>query len=149
MDPGVAHCLGRHFFWKDNIVWKEELLGVARGPPTEVVGGVNNRGVQTTARPPRKVAVCLAERDLIVDTPIIAQYLAADGDEWVTAPGPAGRRGTSPGEWSVKQDERGSGHLTRDGIELLCFWGLYHAQVFDSRQGQDRLCGVIRRFCIE
>ncbi|KAI4867673.1 hypothetical protein F4820DRAFT_192528 [Hypoxylon rubiginosum] len=150
MDPGVAHCLGRHFFWKENIVWKEELLGVARGAPTEGVGGgVNNRGVQTTARPPRKVAVCLAERDLIVDTPKVAQYLAADGDEWVVAAlSPAGGQGTSAWEWSVNQDRGGSGHLTRDGIELLWFWGLDHAQAFDSKENQERLCSVIRRFCI-
>ncbi|KAI1771215.1 hypothetical protein F4818DRAFT_450060 [Hypoxylon cercidicola] len=146
MDPGVAYCLGRHFFWKDNIVWKEELLGVAGGAPTGVVGGANDRRIQTNAaRPPRKVAVCLAERDLIVDTPKIAQYLAAAGDEWVVAPGPAGRRGSSPWEWSVNQD--GGSHLTPDGIELLWCRGLDHAQVFDTKENQDRLCSVIRRFC--
>ncbi|KAI6081349.1 hypothetical protein F4821DRAFT_249445 [Hypoxylon rubiginosum] len=155
MDPGVAHALGRHFFWKDNIVWKEELLGVARrGLPTDGTdgvldgNGVNTKGVRTTAKPPRKVAVCLAERDLIVDTPKVAQYLAADGDEWVAAPGPAGGRGTSPWEWSSNHDERGNGYLTRDGIELLWFDGLDHAQCFDSKENQDRLCSVIRRFCI-
>ncbi|KAI1759305.1 hypothetical protein GGR53DRAFT_151863 [Hypoxylon sp. FL1150] len=148
MDLGVARSLGRHFFWKDNIVWKEELLGVVRGKPTQTADGVNDRGDRTTARPPRKVAVCLAERDLIVDTPKVAQYLAADGDEWVGGPGPAGGRGASPQEWSVNQDGNGNGFLTRDGIELLWFEGLDHAQAFDSKENQDRLCSVIRRFCI-
>lgn len=26
MDPGTAHVLARHFFWRENLVWKEELL---------------------------------------------------------------------------------------------------------------------------
>ncbi|KAI1398047.1 Alpha/Beta hydrolase protein [Hypoxylon fuscum] len=142
MDPGVAHALSRHFFWKDNIVWKEELLGVARGSPTKMDGGVDDEGVRTTARPPRKVAVCLAERDLIVDTPIIARYLAADGDDWLTAP--------SLRELSVEQGRKDGGHLiTRDGIELLWFKGLDHAQAFDSKKSRDQLCSVIRRFCAE
>ncbi|OTB02966.1 hypothetical protein M426DRAFT_61308 [Hypoxylon sp. CI-4A] len=115
MDPGVAHSLGRHFFWKDNIVWKEELVGVTRVSP-------------------RRVAVCLAERDLIVDTQMVAQYLGADGDEWINSD-PAGGTGT--------------GYLTRDGIELLWFKGLDHAQVFDTKENQDRLCSVIRRHCTE
>ncbi|KAJ6437341.1 alpha beta hydrolase fold family [Purpureocillium lavendulum] len=57
-DPGVAHCLGRHFFWRDNIVWKRDLLGGGR----------------------RRAAVTLSGRDLIVDAAAVAEYLAADGD---------------------------------------------------------------------
>ncbi|KAI1100303.1 hypothetical protein F4804DRAFT_49486 [Jackrogersella minutella] len=147
MDPGVAHCLGRHFFWKDNIVWKEELVGVARGSSAELVG-VGGQGVRATARPPRKVAVCLAERDLIVDTLMVARYLGADGDEWVV-PSPADRGDASSNGWSMGQDRWGNGYLTRDGIELLWFRGLDHAQVFDTRENQDRLCSVIRRHCTE
>ncbi|KAI2630203.1 hypothetical protein GGS26DRAFT_591497 [Hypomontagnella submonticulosa] len=144
MDPGVAHCLGRHFFWKDNIVWKEELVGVAKGESAEMVGGDNQR-VRATVRSPRKVAVCLAERDLIVDTGTVARYLGAEGDEWAV-PSPADRGDTGTRGWPMEQ---GDGYLTRDGIELLWFRGLDHAQVFDSKEGQDRLCGVIRRYCAE
>ncbi|KAI1451830.1 hypothetical protein F4805DRAFT_449882 [Annulohypoxylon moriforme] len=151
MDPGVAHCLGRHFFWKDNIVWKEELVGAARGSSVERVGG-GDQGVRATARPLRKVAVCLAERDLIVDTLMVAQYLSTDGDGWValsqTDGGDASSKGWSMGH-SMGQDRWGSGYLTRDGIELLWFWGLDHAQVFDTKENRDRLCGVIRRYCTE
>ncbi|PNY23094.1 Uncharacterized protein TCAP_06958 [Tolypocladium capitatum] len=56
-DPGVAHCLGRHFFWRENIIWKEELL--------------SKRGQDGA----RKAAVCLSGRDLIVDTAAVAEYL--------------------------------------------------------------------------
>ncbi|OTA89094.1 hypothetical protein M434DRAFT_23531 [Hypoxylon sp. CO27-5] len=123
MDPGVAYCLGRNFFWKENIVWKEELVG-------------------------RKVAVCLAERDLIVDTLMVAQYLRADGDGWVI-PNPADRGNANSKEWPMEHDRWGNGYFTRDGIELLWFRGLDHAQVFDSKENQDRLISVIRRYCTE
>ncbi|KAI2605566.1 hypothetical protein GGR54DRAFT_446676 [Hypoxylon sp. NC1633] len=147
MDPGVAHSLGRHFFWKDNIVWKEELTGVARGSSADGVG-LDDKGGRPSVKAPRKVAVCLSERDLIVDTLMVAQYLAADGDGWV-APNPAGGGAASSWGWSTEQDRLGNGYLTRDGIELLWFWGLDHAQVFDSKKNQDRLCSVIRRYCTE
>ncbi|KAL7620547.1 hypothetical protein AAE478_009542 [Parahypoxylon ruwenzoriense] len=152
MDPGVAHCLGRHFFWKDNIVWKEDLLGVVRGLlPVDTTAGVDvyDKGAGAAAWRPRRVAVCLAERDLIVDTLTIVQYLAADSKRWV-ALDPANRGSAGSGGRLEEEDGWGSGHhLTRDGIELLWFWGLDHAQVFDSEQNQDRLCSVVRRYCIE
>lgn len=61
-DPGVAHCLGRHFFWRENIIWRDQLLDVMK-----------DGAKQGT----RKVAVCLSGRDLIVDTGAVAKYLAA------------------------------------------------------------------------
>ncbi|KAI6781297.1 uncharacterized protein J7T54_004070 [Emericellopsis cladophorae] len=51
-DPGVAHCLGRHFFWRENIIWAEDLL-----------------------HNDRKVAVSLAGRDIIVNTAAVGEYL--------------------------------------------------------------------------
>lgn len=57
MDPGIALVLGRHFFWKENIIFKEEL----------VVG--------------RQAAVCLSSRDLIVDTRSVVRYLTSDDNE--------------------------------------------------------------------
>lgn len=64
-DPGVAHCLGRHFFWRDNIIWKHELVSCG------------DRGLMT-----REAAVFLAGRDLIVDVAAVAQYLTEDGETW-------------------------------------------------------------------
>ncbi|KAK7713528.1 hypothetical protein SLS64_004779 [Diaporthe eres] len=57
MDPGIALVLGRHFFWRENIIFKEEL----------VTG--------------RQAAVCLSSRDLIVDTMAVARYLINDDDD--------------------------------------------------------------------
>ncbi|KAK2596840.1 hypothetical protein N8I77_012730 [Diaporthe amygdali] len=56
MDPGIALVLGRHFFWRENIIFKDEL-----------VAG-------------RQAAVCLSSRDLIVDTMAVARYLISDDD---------------------------------------------------------------------
>ncbi|KAH6877154.1 hypothetical protein B0T10DRAFT_194302 [Thelonectria olida] len=58
-DPGVALCLGRHFFWRENILWKDDLL----------VSETDGRKME------RKVVVSLAGRDLIVDTAIVLDYL--------------------------------------------------------------------------
>ncbi|EEU38190.1 uncharacterized protein NECHADRAFT_101499 [Fusarium vanettenii 77-13-4] len=65
-DPGVALCLGRHFFWRENILWKEELLT-----------SLGDSGFK------RDVAVTLAGRDLIVDTASVAEYLEDDAETCV------------------------------------------------------------------
>ncbi|ODA79540.1 hypothetical protein RJ55_05134 [Drechmeria coniospora] len=57
-DPGVAHCLGRHFFWRENIIWKDELVSSGR-----------------------RAAVCLAGRDLIVDVAEVLQYLKSNDQD--------------------------------------------------------------------
>ncbi|OAA73391.1 hypothetical protein ISF_00292 [Cordyceps fumosorosea ARSEF 2679] len=56
-DVGVATVLGRHFFWRDNILWKEQLWQRPRG------GGR------------RRVTVSLAAKDIIVNAPAVARYL--------------------------------------------------------------------------
>jgi pimeloyl-ACP methyl ester carboxylesterase len=56
-DPSIALVLGRHFFWKENIIFKEELV----------------EG--------RQAAVCLSSRDLIVDTMEVVRYLTSDDNE--------------------------------------------------------------------
>jgi pimeloyl-ACP methyl ester carboxylesterase len=50
-DMMVAHALARHFFWAQNILWKEDVSG-------------------------RDVTVSLGGRDLIVDTETLGKYLA-------------------------------------------------------------------------
>ncbi|KAM3513473.1 hypothetical protein MY11210_002861 [Beauveria gryllotalpidicola] len=60
-DVGVATVLGRHFFWRDNIVWKEELLRLPGGGR-------------------RKVTVSLAAKDIIVNAPAVVQYLQEPED---------------------------------------------------------------------
>jgi pimeloyl-ACP methyl ester carboxylesterase len=52
-DPGISHTICRHFFWRQNIMWKEELRG-------------------------RKCAVALAGRDLLVDSREVWEYLTGE-----------------------------------------------------------------------
>ena len=155
MDPGVAHCLGRHFFWKDNIAWKEDLLSVVGAPKaipagdTKAEGGnrVGELGGRDGERR-RHVAVSLAEHDLIVDTLAVANYLAGD-EEWYLA-STAGQERSGPGKAASSNRATGEGHIghmTKDGIELLWFAGLDHAQVFDTRESQQRLCRLVQRYC--
>ena len=62
-DPGVAHTLGRRFFWSENVMWKED--------------------VEDLVREGKQVAVSLGGRDLIVNTAAVRRYLAdrrADSD---------------------------------------------------------------------
>ncbi|KAI0784914.1 hypothetical protein C8Q75DRAFT_776751 [Abortiporus biennis] len=55
-DPDIARMLARHFFWADNILWKEDLAG-------------------------RKVGVSLSGRDQIVDAPEVWRYLTGEEEE--------------------------------------------------------------------
>ena len=52
-DPDIARTLARHFFWAENILWKEDLEG-------------------------RDVAVVLSGRDQIVDAKEVWQYLTGE-----------------------------------------------------------------------
>ncbi|KAI1859679.1 uncharacterized protein JN550_011874 [Neoarthrinium moseri] len=140
MDPGVAHALGRHFFWNENVIWKEELLAL----PQQLTAQ-ESREPRGSATPEnqatRALAICLSERDLIVDTMTVAQYLA-DGESWV--PG----RGGGGDETGHSEPDRSSNYfLTGDGIEILWFPGLDHAQAFDTPADQERICKVLRRYC--
>ncbi|GIZ36784.1 hypothetical protein CKM354_000025100 [Cercospora kikuchii] len=56
-DPGVAHTLGRRFFWSENVLWLDDLL-----PLMEKTG--------------LRMTVSLAERDLIVNTEAVGKYIS-------------------------------------------------------------------------
>jgi len=125
MDAGVAEGLGRHFFWRENIIWREELVAVS-GNGEEVQGATKKR----------KVAVSLAGRDLIVDTRTVARYLATEGD-FSKVP-----------EEDVFPVHIHQNHLTPSGVEILWFPGLDHAQVFEKRSHRERVVEVVRRYCL-
>lgn len=55
MDMGVSHTLARHFFWSENILWKEDIQG-------------------------RKVTVVLGGQDLIVNADAVGRYLTDTKD---------------------------------------------------------------------
>lgn len=137
MDVGVAEGLGRHFFWRENEIWKEELVG--QGP-----------GALKTGK--RKVAVCLGGRDLIVDTQTVAKYLARRGDirasdekEEESVEARYGQR-----NWEstiVPKREKCRRYLAPSGVEILWFPTLDHAQVFDAAADRHEVLNVIREYC--
>ncbi|RFU79290.1 hypothetical protein TARUN_2930 [Trichoderma arundinaceum] len=110
-DPGVAYSLGRYFLWRENIIWKEDLLYHGNAEPRER----------------RKVAVCLAGRDILVDTSSVAQYLT---DFRVAGIGPAEGANNQAAE-----------------VEVLMFPMLDHAQIFASPLDRERVTGLIRSYC--
>ncbi|KAK3317783.1 hypothetical protein B0T19DRAFT_297637 [Cercophora scortea] len=125
MDMGVAEGLGRHFFWRENIIWKDELL----------TGG-------------RKVVACLSGRDLIVDTQSVGRYLACEGDlkderdkdrQAVIDETFDSRPGDVAATWRRC--------VGQDGLEVLWFPKLDHAQVFDSREHRRLVIDAILRCC--
>jgi pimeloyl-ACP methyl ester carboxylesterase len=137
MDVGVAEGLGRHFFWRENEVWKEELVGQGPGAPK------NGK---------RQVAVCLGGRDLIVDTHTVAKYLARRGDirnsdksEEDAVEALYGRRQGST--LIIPKRQQCKKYLAPSGVEILWFPTLDHAQVFDSLEDREQVLGVIREYC--
>jgi hypothetical protein len=110
---GVSHALSRHFFWSENILWKEDIAI-------------------------HRVTVVLGGQDLIVNAAAVKAYLlgenSARSEEFAKAEKwENGDRGTSP--WKG------------DGLDVLWFPDLDHAQTFDKRRTRRRLTDIVRRYC--
>ena len=78
----------------------------------------------------RPVTVSLASRDLIVDTDAVGRYLAEEGD---------GKPTTE--EWKYRE-------LKGEGLDILWYDDLDHAQVFDSKANRENLIQVIRQYSL-
>lgn len=162
MDVGVAEGLGRHFFWRENEIWKEELVGEGGTGVLPVKGRSNGKATRgrtregqssSTSQTRRKVAVCLGGRDLIVDTQTVAQYLARRGDmadseasadqEAVDALFKPREAGSVAGH----QSPRCTQYLAPSGVEIVWFPALDHAQVFDAREDRQQILNVIGEYC--
>lgn len=74
------------------------------------------------------MTVSLSGKDLIVDTEAIGRYLAQDEDEM-----------RKSGMWKRQKWEG-------NGLDILWFDKLDHAQVFDSSQNREILVSVIREY---
>ncbi|KAF4120390.1 hypothetical protein GMORB2_3191 [Geosmithia morbida] len=143
-DPGVAHCLGRHFFWRHNAVFKRELLAPV---PIHQHGHSDRAQSDGSAQlgrdssdssnddhiyvRPRRVAVCLSGRDLIVETGAVAQYLTQQEE-------PKG------GESHIEEST-----ITRtdDSIEVMIFPDLDHAQIFTTAKDTSRVIDLVKNYC--
>ncbi|KAJ9137642.1 Alpha beta hydrolase fold family [Coniochaeta hoffmannii] len=160
MDAGVAEGLGRHFFWRENEVWKEELVGGSGSP---VKAASNGRVTRSKGRDPasdrwpavtrRKVAVSLGGRDLIVNTERVAQYLARPGDMADSGPSEhqqavdAMFRAREAGSVATGDSPRCTRFAAPSGVEIVWFPTLDHAQVFDTREDRQQILNVIGEYC--
>ncbi|KHN95450.1 uncharacterized protein MAM_06727 [Metarhizium album ARSEF 1941] len=121
-DLGVALCLGRHFFWRENITWMEDLVLDS----TQQTAQDHCKGAQ-------RVAVCLSGRDLIVDTAAVTRYLSSSPQIMGVPEGSEATKGSSS-----------SGGCAVDGVRVVVFPHLDHAQVFDRRREREKVVELIR-----
>ncbi|KAF2170933.1 hypothetical protein M409DRAFT_63953 [Zasmidium cellare ATCC 36951] len=128
LDPGVAHTLGRRFFWSENVLWLEDLMPL-------VQGGM-------------RVSVSLSGRDLIVNTEAVANYLMRG----IVASANVPPDGEEPGHSSKEADNADrkawqDRPWTGDGLEVLWFDSTDHGQVFEQRQKRVKLLEVVKTYC--
>ncbi|KAI7632599.1 hypothetical protein KC319_g16151, partial [Hortaea werneckii] len=136
-DPGVSHVLGRHFFWSQNVLWRDRLQHLVQ----------HNR---------MRITASLARRDLIVDTEAVGAYLMQDH----VVPDPIlRRRDGSDGmneregvmglevEGEKKKQEWKEREFVGKGLEVLWWDELDHAQVFDVKETREKLIRVLVEYC--
>lgn len=149
MDMGVSHTLARHFFWSENILWKEDIGD-------------------------RNLTISLSGRDLIVDTKSVGRYMASGTTPW-TQVSPSSSVLIDIDEPSaVEAQQYGKSSITRSrvvdletdqetlatdewkerswkgkGIDVLWFETLDHAQVFDRSSTRRPLLHAIKMYCEE
>ncbi|GKT41406.1 uncharacterized protein ColSpa_01587 [Colletotrichum spaethianum] len=136
-DPGVAHCLGRYFFWRENAIWADELVGRT----AESGRACDDR------KEARQVTVCLSGLDLIVDSHAVAKYLAGEDrahhPAWLQ--GEHGQSNVADPKTGPMPDGDFEHHRSAGlGINILWFPNKDHAQVFDSPRGKARITAAIR-----
>lgn len=129
-DPGVAHTLGRHFFWSQNVLWRDRIM--------ELV----NNGMKMTAS--------LASKDLIVDTQAVGMYLTEHQiPDPVLKEDEDGRK-----QMELQVDEHAYGTANQwkrrawqgKGLEVINWEGFDHAQVFDQPSTRARLIDVLVQY---
>ncbi|KAK3628061.1 hypothetical protein LTR56_008679 [Elasticomyces elasticus] len=127
-DPGVAHTLGRHFFWTENVLWREDIMKL-----------IHQNGMKMTAS--------LASRDLIVDTKSVGAYLMEGGlpDPVLVKDDTTGKHMELEikGEKRQRQEEWKTRNWKGEGLEVLWWDNLDHAQVFDAKTRRARLVEVL------
>jgi pimeloyl-ACP methyl ester carboxylesterase len=147
MDPAVAYTLGRHFFWRQNLVWAEELLWNTSEEvgPTTKYGSIGANGPIT--RQKRKVTACLAECDIIVDSASVAAYLRdLKNNPSNQIDTPTGSEDMSNQSLDSLPDEASLGSHK---VDILWFPKLDHAEVFSTKANRKKVICVIRRYTDE
>jgi pimeloyl-ACP methyl ester carboxylesterase len=127
-DPGVAYTLGRHFFWTENILWYDRILELAK------------RGMNMT--------VSLGSQDRIVDAQAVRCYLTRRTDQHPVFEADEDRRERSDSKPEGNDNMGGceAGPCEHNGLQLLWFDGLGHAQVFDTRETRMKLVNILVKY---
>nr|OQN98179.1 hypothetical protein B0A51_18948 [Rachicladosporium sp. CCFEE 5018] len=123
-DPSISHVLGRHFFWYENCLWRDRLEELVR------------RGLRVT--------VSLARKDLIVNTTGVARCLLAE--EMIDRSrilGAETQQSPSTQTCASWKDRPWRGQ----GLDILWWDDLDHAQVFDEPETVARLAEVVIAYC--
>lgn len=127
-DPGVAHTLGRRFFWSENVLWLEDLMPLVQ------------RGI--------RVSVSLASRDLIVDTEAVAKYLAQGAVDSAADQAESHKPGEADVDSGVVDGKAWKhGPWESEGLQVLWFDDTDHGQVFEKKGKRARLGNVVRAYC--
>ena len=123
-DPGVAHTLGRHFFWSENVLWRDRIMELIEN------------GMRMTAS--------LASDDLIVDTEAVGTYLTEH-----QVPDPVVKK-DEEGERKMELQPPNRVHThwkhrpwRGKGLEVMWWEGLDHGQVFDQQGPRAKLVDVV------
>lgn len=123
-DPQIAHTLGRHFFWSENVLWRDQIDHL-----------MVNHNMRLTAS--------MGSDDLIVNTNAVRAYLAErDLPDPVLVEDVAGHKQMQLRTHSTANTEKSS-RWRGSGLEVLWWDGYDHAGVFDSKQDRAKLVEVL------
>ncbi|RDW62000.1 hypothetical protein BP6252_11433 [Coleophoma cylindrospora] len=123
-EMGVAHTLARHFFWYQNLIWKEDLLYRPSSNPDE-----------PNSYTMRKATVILSGQDLIVPAQTVAAYLTCpDFPDWDKSPGCAWYQNTMR-----RPEQRSSWNSEDRKLRLVWFGDLDHAQMMFVKTAADQV----------
>ncbi|EME41917.1 hypothetical protein DOTSEDRAFT_74084 [Dothistroma septosporum NZE10] len=126
-DPGVAHTLGRHFFWTDNVLWLEDLLPMIKNG--------------------MRVTVSLGGRDLIVDTKVVGKYLGRAARTLRVEDTALGEDSSQGSEVAILDADWKQSEWRGQGLDVIWFDDTDHAQVFDKKEKRAKLVKVVRGYC--
>jgi pimeloyl-ACP methyl ester carboxylesterase len=128
-DIGVAHTLSRHFFWSENILWKEEL-------------GVNDGQ--------RTVTVVLSGNDDIIDAQTVRRYLTTSSliasavhDKAIKKAGGIEK----DVEINLVNEAAGTSvntSVSGSGLQVIWFERCHHGQAFDFETTRNAVIRAIR-----
>lgn len=138
-DPDVARTLGRYFFWRDCVLWKEDLL-----PCNEDDAHSDNKSILW----PGHVAVVLSGADQIVASDLVWRYLTgshtSDIDLSCSPPNPKifHRWANS----SLPAGDEGLLATQQNKLQVIFYPNLDHATIFDTKDRRQGLIDILEEF---